>query len=343
MTGRQKSMLVAGILAVVLFALAWVLPVPYVILSPGPTQDTLGRLSGTNHELISIRGTKTYPTSGRLIMLTVLLTGGPGNQPNLVNAVRAWANHEDTVVPQQFEFPPGQSSREVQQQSLQQMGQSQQDAITAALGELHLPARIEVQSVSAGTPAAKVLRAGDVIEELNGQPVSEVMPLLHAIRSVRAGDSVRLTVLRQGRTEHVEVATTSVGGQTVVGFVPIALPRPPLSISIDLKDVGGPSAGMMFALGVIDKLSPAQLTAGRSVAGTGTINFLGQVGPIGGIQQKVFAAVRAGATVFLAPTGECPQAARVAPGGLRVIPVATLSAAVSDLHALSAGGSVPHC
>lgn len=337
------TVLVAGVLAVGLFVLAWLLPVPYVILSPGPYQDTLGRLPGSATPLIDIRGRATHPTRGHLFLLTVYLAGGPGQQPTLLTALRAWANHEDAVIPQQFEFPPGQSSHQVLQQNLLQMQQSQQDAITAALAELKIPGQIEVQSVTPGTPAAKALRPGDLIESVNGQPVRQVVTLLHDIRALRPGTRVRLVVQRGGHRLALTVGTTSAAGATIVGFVPIELPSPPLSISIDLKDVGGPSAGMMFTLGIIDKLSGGGLTDGRSIAGTGTIDFAGNVGPIGGIQQKVFAALNAGASVFLAPASECASAQRVAPKRLRVIPVRTLSGAVSALHALAAGRPVPRC
>lgn len=343
MTARQVTVLVAGILAAGLFVLAWLLPVPYVILSPGPFQDTLGHLPGTSAPLITIRGRTTHPSRGHLFLLTVLLSGGPGQQPTLLTALRAWANHEDAVIPQEFEFPPGQSTHQVLQQNLLQMQQSQQDAITAALAALNLPGPVEVQSVTPGTPAAKALRPGDVIESVDGRPVHRVDTLLRDIRAVRAGTRVRLVLQRGHHRVATTVGTISAGGATIVGFVPIELPAPPLSISIDLKDVGGPSAGMMFALGIIDKLSSGGLSAGRSIAGTGTIDFAGNVGPIGGIQQKVFAALAAGATVFLAPAAECAAAQRVAPARLRIIPVRTLAGAVSALHALAARRPVPRC
>jgi PDZ domain-containing protein len=340
---RAQTLLTAGLLAVGLFVAAWFLPVPYVIFSPGPTQDTLGTLPSSTHQLITISGRPTYPTTGHLILLTVLLTGGPGQQPTLLSAIRAWMNRQDTVIPQQFEFPPGQSSQQVQQQNLQQMLESQNDAITAALGQLGLPGQLEVEDVTAGTPAARALKVGDVVQAIDGHPVTEVTQLTHIIRSTRAGGTLRFTVRRGRRVLQLTVGTERSGGVTIVGFIPREIPTPPLSVRIDLNDVGGPSAGMMFALGIVDKLTPGGLTGGRSIAGTGTIDFAGDVGPIGGIQQKVFGALAAGATVFLAPQSECPDAQRVAPPRMRVIPVTTLAGAVADLEALDRGGTVPRC
>jgi PDZ domain-containing protein len=341
--GRTVTLLVAAVLAIALFVVGWLLPVPYVILSPGPTQDTLGHLPNSAQPLISIRGRPTYPTTGQLRMLTVLLTGGPGEQPSLLGALQAWANHQDAIIPQEFEFPPGQSSNQVVQQDLQQMQQSQLDAITAALSLLRIPGQVVVQSVSPGTPAARVLQPGDTLLSLNGRPLDQVTQLLDAVRASPPGTSLRLTVRRGRRTLSLRVGTARQDGETIIGIVPEERPDPPLSIRIDLQNVGGPSAGMMFALGIIDKLSPAGLTGGRSIAGTGTMDFAGDVGPIGGIQQKVFAAAQAGATVFLAPSSECAAAQQVAPRRLRVIPVNTLSGAVAALKALSNGGRVPRC
>ena len=343
MISRAQTVVIAGLLAIGLFILAWFLPVPYVIFSPGPTQDTLGTLPGSSQQLITIEGHPTYPTSGHLILLTVLLTGGPGQQPTLLSAIRAWLNHQETVIPQEFEFPPGQSSKEVEQQNAQQMLESQNDAITAALGQLGIPGQIQVEDVTAGTPAAHALKIGDLVLSIDGTRITKVGQLTGIIRSTPAGHDLRFVVRRGGRDLQLSVGTERAGGVTIVGFIPRQLPTPPMSIRIDLSNVGGPSAGMMFALGIIDRLTPGGLTGGRSVAGTGTIDFAGDVGPIGGIQQKVFGALAGGATVFLAPQSECANAQRVAPPAMRVIPVSTLSGAVADLEALEHGGTVPRC
>jgi Lon-like protease len=108
-------------------------------------------------------------------------------------------------------------------------------------------------------------------------------------------------------------------------------------------DIGGPSAGLMFALGIIDKLTPMNLTGGKFIAGTGEIEASGRVDPIGGIQQKMVAAREAGATSFLTPTANCPDTKGAVPAGLRLVRVSTLSQAVNDLEAIKAGHQVPSC
>ena len=119
--------------------------------------------------------------------------------------------------------------------------------------------------------------------------------------------------------------------------------RFPFPVKINVGAIGGPSAGLMFALGIVDKLTPGGMTGGRFIAGTGEIAANGTVGPIGGIQQKMAGARAAGATVFLTPAANCPDTAGAVPQGLRLIKVYTLASAVRDLRALGAGQAVPTC
>ncbi|MFE7353594.1 S16 family serine protease [Streptomyces sp. NPDC057543] len=124
-------------------------------------------------------------------------------------------------------------------------------------------------------------------------------------------------------------------------------PKGSVDITLHLADVGGPSAGLFFALGIVDKLdgdgSGGDLTGGRTVAGTGTIQANGEVGAVGGVSLKTQAARRDGATVFLVPKAECREAGAELPKGLRLIPVTTLKGAVSSLQALEHGRKVPSC
>jgi PDZ domain-containing protein len=133
------------------------------------------------------------------------------------------------------------------------------------------------------------------------------------------------------------------GGHPVMGVEIQEHYKFPFPITISVGDIGGPSAGMMFALGIIDKLTKLDLTAGRFIAGTGEITASGQVQPIGGIQQKMVGARNAGATVYLAHAGNCSDTTGAVPAGLRVVKVSTLSQAVSDLEAIKAGKPVPSC
>jgi Lon-like protease len=343
MSRRSLTLAIAGLATVAAVVVAVLVPVPYVILTPGPTLNTLGKSSG--QPLISITGRQTYPTTGHLNMVTISYEGGPGADLNVFEAIRAWLDSSEAVVPESELFPPGQTAQQTQAQDTEQMASSQELATAAALTELHIAytTNVEVLSTVAGYPASKVLKAGDVIEKVDGQPVTGETSLSSMITAHPAGTTFQLQVLRQGKTLTIPVASKSSGGTPVVGVQVQQGYKFPFTVNITVGDIGGPSAGMMFALGIIDKLTTDNLTGGKFIAGTGEITAAGQVGPIGGIQQKMVGARAAGATIFLAPAGNCSDVAGAIPAGLKVVKVSTLSQAVSDLEALKAGQPVPSC
>ena len=154
---------------------------------------------------------------------------------------------------------------------------------------------------------------------------------------------MQLTVLRHGQTEQVRLVTADAAGEPEIGVELVETYVFPFSVAISVGDIGGPSAGLMFALGIIDKLTPANLTGGRFIAGTGEIEANGTVDPIGGIQQKMAGARAAGATIFLTPATNCPNTAGAVPAGMRLIKVSSLTGAIADLNALKAGRPVPSC
>ncbi|MBO0816312.1 MAG: PDZ domain-containing protein [Actinobacteria bacterium] len=343
-TRRQLTLLiaVAGIAAALLAAA--LIPVPYVILSPGPTLNTLGaRPDGKN--LIQISGHPTYPTNGKLNLVTVSYQGGPSNSLNLFAALQGWISPHEAVVPQEELFGTNQTQQEVVRQDTQAMVSSQQLAQAAALCQLGIKFDTvdTVNRVKAGLPAAGVLHEGDVITAVDGKAVTCKTPAGTLIKARAPGAPVVLTVDRKGATHEFRLKTANSDGNAVVGVDVLESYRFPFQVKISVGDIGGPSAGLMFALGIIDKLTPGKLTGGRFIAGTGEIAANGAVGPIGGIQQKMAGARAAGATVFLTPAGNCPDTAGAVPQGLRLIKVSTLGGAVHDLNALAAGGSVPSC
>jgi PDZ domain-containing protein len=347
MSRQHRSLLVAAVLVVALVVLGAVLPVPYVTLLPGPVTNTLGRAPGSQRDLIRITGHRTFPTSGHLDLVTVLVDGDPQHEPTLFQALGAWLDPSEAVVPLELIYPPGQSSAQVQAQDQQQMLQSQQEAITAALRFLHIPVRtrVAVAALAAGTPAVRRLRVGDVLLAVDGHPVSGIASVHQLIQRHRAGQSVVLSVLRAGHRLSLRVRTVRAphSRRVIVGFRPELVPVYPFQISIDLQNVGGPSAGLMFALGIVAKLSPGSLTQGRFVAGTGEIAADGSVSAIGGIQQKVVAATRAGASVFLVPAANCAAARQVVTSRVRLVRVSSLAAAVGALRDLAAGRPTPRC
>jgi PDZ domain-containing protein len=346
MSRRSLTLLIAGVATLVAVAVSVFVSVPYVILMPGPTLNTLGKDS-KGKPLITISGHQTYPTSGNLNMVTVSYQGAPPPHTgvNIFQALRAWLDPHEAVVPASEIFPPGQTARQTQQQDTAQMAGSQEQATAAALSALHIKysTTVTVMRVQKGTPAYGVLKAGDVIVSVNGTPVTDAGSLTSLITGHPAGTALHLVVSRGGASVPLSVATKEVGGHPVIGVEVQQGYKFPFTVKIAVGNIGGPSAGMMFALGIIDKLTPMNLTGGKFVAGTGEITASGQVQPIGGIQQKMVGARNAGATVFLTPAGNCPDTAGVIPAGLKVVKVSTLSQAVSDLEALKAGKPVPSC
>ncbi len=343
MSRRAITLLVAGTGVVVAALIAALLPVPYVILSPGPTLNTLGRTS--SGPLISISGHPTYPTSGHLNLVTVSFLGGPGNGFNVFTALRAWLTPHEAVVPEQELFPSGQSEQQVQRQDTLQMVNSQQTAEAAALCALNIDFTTldTVTQTEKGLPAAGVLKPGDQITAVNGTPIGCRQDTSTLIRQHPPGSQVTLTVLRQGQSRHVTLRTANVQGHSVIGVFLTENFKFPFTVKIKVGDIGGPSAGMMFALGIVDKLTPGSLTGGKFVAGTGEISANGTVSPIGGIQQKMAGARAAGATWFLTPAANCADTSGAVPAGLHLAKVATLHQALTDLAAIRAGRSVPGC
>ncbi len=331
----------AGVLAALV--VASVAPVPYVALTPGPTLNTLGR-SG-DHPMIEISGRRTYPTSGHLNMVTVSFIGGPGSAFNIFAALRAWLSPHEAVVPEQEIFTPGQSEQQVTKQDTEEMVNSQQTAAAAALCLLHVKFRTidTIAATAPGMPAHGVLRAGDVISAVDGRAVTCAANAGALIRARRPGTPLNLTIVRKGEQRRIRLRSIKLQGQAVIGVNVQESFLFPFSVKINVKNIGGPSAGLMFALGIIDKLTPMNLAAGKFIAGTGQIEADGTVDPIGGIQQKMAGARAAGATIFLTPAANCPDTAGAIPAGMRLIKVSTLSGAVRDVRALAAGRVVPSC
>ena len=346
MSRRSLTLLIASVGTAVAIAVSVLVPVPYVILGPGPTLNTLGKDS-SGKPLITISGHPSYPTSGHLNLVTVSYQGCAGNRFNIFTALVAWLNPHQAVVPEGEICPAGQTQKQTQEQDTQEMTSSQSTATAAALTQLHIPYSTEVVVVQPqkGFPAYGVLKAGDVITTVDGQPVTSQGGLTRLIYTHPAGSTLTLTIIRDGQSRQVQVGTRQSGGHPVMGVQITERYKFPFQVKISVGDIGGPSAGMMFSLGIIDKLTKLDLTAGRFIAGTGEITARGQVQPIGGIQQKMVGARNAGATIFLTPAANCADTKGAVPAGLRLVKVSTLNQAVTYLEALKSGhpDSVPSC
>lgn len=344
MSRRVRTLLVGSVLFVVLFVLSLTLPVPYVILSPGPTFNTLGRDPSTGNQIIVINGKVPNQTTGNLNMTTVDVST---QSLTVFETLHGWLLHDEVVVPKSSVFPPGRSTKQVNEQNTQEFAQSQDSATVAALCEMGYPKGFGVSSVNANGPANGVLQPGDALLTLDGKSVDTFDKLSAMLQTLSPGHVATIGVSRQGKQAQLSVKlTTPVAGRkgASIGITVTSGCLAPFSVDLGLgNEIGGPSAGLMFALGIMEKVGTRDLTKGRFIAGTGTIDTAGNVGPIGGIQLKMIAARRAGASVFLAPSGNCDDVRKDTPKGLQVISVKTLHDAVQDLLALQTGGSVPHC
>ena len=343
MSRRTLTLLLASVLSVVLSAGAVSARVPYVALGPGPTYDTLGEVDG--EPLLQIEGRPTFPTDGRLDLTTV------GVQPRLtlVEALGGWLDRDRAVVPREVVFPPGKTDEEVDRETAEQMAASQNSAVSAAARQLGFrTADVLVEGVASGAPADGRLREGDVLRTVDGRPLRDAADLRSAVASGEVGDVVRVGFERDGRSDAVELRTEASEDdgepRPVIGVVTREDPvDAPFEVEITLEDVGGPSAGLMFALGILDKLGEPSLTGGQHIAGTGEITAQGEVGPIGGISQKLVAAKAKGVDAFLVPEGNCAEAVQSAPSGLPLVEVGSLSQALTALEALREGEQPELC
>lgn len=345
-SGRALAALISGLVLVILIALAAVLPVPFVVLSPGPTFNTIGEVDG--RPLVEISDTTTYPTSGALDMTTIREEGEPRSPLTVYGALAAWVDPNRAVLPRELLYGDDETTDEVAQRNAVMFSTSQSNAIAAALNTIGEPVLedVVVTAVIEGTPAYGVLNAGEQILAIDGNAVTSPPDVVDAVRSQPIGSTLVFTVLRDGEPTDVDVVSASNPDDQAVPYVGITVGvnyRAEFPIVFTLEDVGGPSAGMMFSLAIIDKLTPDDLTGGGHVAGTGTIDPAGQVGPIGGIRQKLAGARGSGATLFLMPKVHCEEADGHIPDGLAVVPVETLQDSLDALAAWRAGESLPTC
>ncbi|MGN9802516.1 YlbL family protein [Micromonospora sp. L32] len=337
MRRRGVTVLLGALLTTLLSIGVLGAPIPYVVLGPGPTVNTLGTSDGK--EVIQVTGRSTSNSVGQLRMTTV------GVQPTvkLRAAIAGWLSADEAVVPRELVYPPNESQEEVEKRNAEDFQNSQTSAETAALVELGYPVQVVAKEVASDGPSAGVLKAGDVITTVDGVKVTTATKLVELVRAKPAGTALRIGYTRDGVAGTATVTSREQDGRPRVGLVPEQRQPHPFTLKIDLANIGGPSAGLMFALGIVDKLEPADLTGGKIIAGTGTIDDEGRVGPIGGIAQKLVGAKKAGAKVFLVPADNCAEAVRNPQPDLPLIRVGSLDEALTALETLRSGGQPIRC
>lgn len=351
LTRGNKLALAAFFVFLVLAVVGSVVRLPYAIMSPGPTVDTLGTQGGSEgggKSLIVVDGLPSYPTSGALRFTTVRVEGGPGFPVNVWDVVTAWADPTYDVFPVEALFDPDQTQDQVAEENAVQMEGSQEEATAVALRAIGkpVPTHIEVAEVTADSKAKGLLEKGDRFEQVGDSRVTTAQSVRDALQTVAPGEPIWVQVRRDREVVKVEVPTIAgQSGRTALGVLLALEHEFPAEVTINAGAVGGPSAGLMFALGIYDKLTPGPLTGNRQVAGTGTIDEAGEVGPIGGIKQKLSGARADGAEFFLAPAGNCNEVVGNIPDGLEVFKVGTFAEARTAVDGIGTGqvSGLPRC
>ena len=342
MTRRGLTLLLASVLALGLAAAGSFATVPYVALKPGPACNTLSTCYG--EPVLSFSPDRGQQRSGALQLTTVSVQ----DHLTLFEALAGWLSPSDAILPREVVFAPDKTTEQNNQENAQQMVDSQDAATTAAMTYLGYKGTktLLVSAVTEGAPADGKLRPGDQLVTIDGTKVTDADQLRKLISGRAVGEAVRVGYLRGGKPGAVTIVTTAApddSKRAIVGITPGLRTEFDIKVDIRLKDVGGPSAGLMFALGIVDELGPIDLTGGLNVAGTGEIDDKGNVGAIGGIAQKMRGAKAQGATVFLSPADNCAEAKATKPSGITLVKVSTLRSALDALAELRDHGTPPQC
>ena len=344
--GRASGILLTStFVAIGIAAALTFVGLPYVVMSPGPATNILGKVDGK--PLLSVEGATTYPTNGTLDFTTVSVDGGPGVRVTVFDLAKAWLSGSEEVLPVEQVFPPDSSPEQVEEEGAAEMAGSQSVATATALRALGrtVDQTVVVAGVPDGSPSAGVLEADDVLVSVDGDPATSADAVRAAVQRHEPGDTFPVVVRRDGAERTVAARTRESDGRTVMGISLRLDYDLPVDVTLRTGGVGGPSAGLMFSLAIYDVLTPGELTGGENIAGTGTMDDDGTVGPIGGIRQKLVGARSAGADFFLAPADNCSEVVGNVPDGLRVVRVATFDEGRAAVEDIASGDleSLPAC
>ncbi|MEO6956152.1 MAG: S16 family serine protease [Antricoccus sp.] len=339
MTRRIQTLLAGLVLLVALVALTFTMTVPFVALVPGPTVNTIGKYTD-GKQVIQVEGkSQNNGRQGHLNLTTV----GVIDQITPYNAIVGWFSDAVSVVPAETVFPPNQTRQQVDKQNKADFNDSENSAISAALGNLGYPDKVVVVD----PPKGSVLVAGDAINTFNGAAISTYQDLKANLAATAPGAKVTIDYEHLGApsiTTLTTKATTDGSAGSLLGVSVNQRPYAPFNVTFAQNDIGGPSAGLMLTLGVIDIVGPKSITGGKFIAGTGTIDATGKVGPIGGIRLKMKMASQVGAQIFLTPAENCAEALTNPPTGLQIVKVTDLKSALAAVNQFTSGQkSLPSC
>lgn len=342
-------MLVAGLSLIALTCVAFLLPLPYVTMKPGPVFNTLGKFD-TKPMFTFGSDVKTYPTSGTLDFTTVSVTRANGHV-TLGNAITGFFDKNVAVVPKSLIYPAGENEKQSTQESAAQLDSSKDSSKVAALraAGYKVTGMPVIAGIVKGGAAEGKLRAGDIVTAVEGVKLTTVEALVKAVATHQPGDAIAVTFTRKGVKQTASITTKPDTKNPKLPRIGVTLGTKytyPFEVDNNVgRSIGGPSAGTMFALAIYDRLTPGSLTGGEKVAGTGEMETDGTVAPIGGIRQKMAGASRAGVKVFLVPAANCAEATDGDDFGMTLVKISTLKDAISSLETLAADhhAKVPAC
>ena len=345
MTQRTLAGLLAVPLLVALWLVALLVPLPYVVYSPGYTIDVLGEVDGK--EMIEVRGTQSYHDHDGQLRFTTVFVTQPDTRIGLLEAMGAWLDPDAAAIPYDTVYLPGETDATNRAEGVQQMASSQDTAVGVALTELGYEVeKPTVAAVLRGSPSDGVLERGDELLAVDGEPVGSVEEVVAAVADGPVGTPLDVRVLRDGSTQTLSVDREEADGAPRIGVELGVTYDFPFEVDFGIdSDIGGPSAGLMLSLAVYDVLTEGSLTDGEVVAGTGEISADGAVGPIGGIDQKIAAARDDGAALFMVPPDNCEDAVDAPRGSMRLVRADTMGDALDAIEAWTADhdASLPTC
>ncbi|MEN9923475.1 MAG: hypothetical protein RIS09_989 [Actinomycetota bacterium] len=329
-----RTNLASVLLALTLVFIAGVSDLPYVRSESGSTYEATGALNDV--PLLSIEDSNAYPTfksSGKVLILTVSTWGGPYGRLTWFDAMRTFFDSDVVIVPTSFLFDPQESGEDIADQGAQLFLSAESNAIAAAMQYLKFPVekRLIVGSIFDDTPAVDKFKLGDVLLSLNGKKLSDFQTITEIMKNVRAGESVTYTLIRGDETIDVTSTTVQSEDRTIVGIGILEQTIPPMDIKVQLPDVSGPSAGLAFAVSIVELLDSRDFTQSRIIAMTGEITAQGEVKAIGGLDHKINGAYESGARLMLFPKENCNAVPKSVPSDMRLVPVESLEQALKVL------------
>jgi len=321
-------------------------PTPYLVEQPGPVYNLLSDINGI--EMIDIPSQKTYPVEGVLDMLTVTMRGNSARGASWLEVGWAKLDPSKSIVNITDIYPEGWDEVKLGEQADQMMLDSQANAKSAALNLLGIPfeSQIKVTVVEKKGPAGSLLKAGDTLLRVQGEKATGLAQVRRLVAESKGLKPVTLEIVRGGKNLTVDVLPKLIEEEWRMGIYVQSVPTLPFPIYVRVGNVGGPSAGQMLALAIYDKLTPGSLTGGQKIAGTGTVSPDGQIGPIGGVKQKMYGAKGAGIKWFLAPSANCEQVVGNIPDGIRVVKVSNLQDSLAAVRAIASNkktNQLPTC